>query len=137
MNIFDRQNDFIKNWDINYDIIKIKYWRLNYKFTYTRRDGFAICPIKSNAKTQFTNTPFLLESNLKSNPFLYTFPTRYTHIKPIKYSNDFIKTTSEINQTPSSALNACIYISIEKGVEYNRQIKRTQFNFLLKQSRKS
>lgn len=42
------------------------------------------------------NTPFLLESNLKWNPLLQTFPIHYTSFKP---TNHFIKHTLKFNQT--------------------------------------
>ncbi|KAL1828247.1 hypothetical protein DCAR_0207444 [Daucus carota subsp. sativus] len=42
-------------------------------------------------------TPFLLESNLKWNPLLHTFPIHYSPIKP---TNHFIKHLVKYNQTP-------------------------------------
>lgn len=42
-------------------------------------------------------TPFLLESNLKWNPLLQTFPVHYTPFKP---TNHFIKHFPKFNQTP-------------------------------------
>lgn len=43
------------------------------------------------------NTPFLLESNLKWNPLLQTFPIHYTPFKP---TNHFIKHIPKFTQTP-------------------------------------
>ncbi|KAL8114822.1 FLUCTUATING-LIGHT-ACCLIMATION protein 1, chloroplastic-like [Apium graveolens] len=43
------------------------------------------------------NTPFLLESNLKWNPSLQTFPIHYSSFKP---TNHFIKHSLKFTQTP-------------------------------------
>ncbi|XP_074329409.1 FLUCTUATING-LIGHT-ACCLIMATION protein 1, chloroplastic-like [Apium graveolens] len=55
------------------------------------------------------NTPFLLESNLKWNPLLQTFPIHYSSFKP---TNHFIKHSFKFTQTPKFHIKCSSFYDI-------------------------
>ncbi|KAK3004630.1 hypothetical protein RJ639_019117 [Escallonia herrerae] len=56
-------------------------------------------------------TPFLLESNIKYNPLLHTFPVKHTPIKTARLSHHFHKTPASKFSTTSKLSVKCLFLS--------------------------